>query len=259
MDDLSNEVALEKAKANQEIAKAVSKGIDLSEKLGPFISKVLGEPIESAIGIVGDRLKFMRYERQLRIMERVKEINSNKGIHGYELPIPPKLAIPILENASLELDNELQNYWINLMSSCQDRETQPLVRSAYIDVIKQLEVVDGKILQLLFNSYNRYYNGVVIDDYIQANKITILPAEGDHYRSPTAFAFSKYSILEKIKITESEYENAIDNLMRVQCICSEVIKIPFPDLRGGELNSNRGYESICMTAFGVQFVTVCIK
>lgn len=56
---------VESAKAIQEVAKATQKGIDVSEKLGGFLAKVFGGPMEELAGMVGDKLRVMRWERKL--------------------------------------------------------------------------------------------------------------------------------------------------------------------------------------------------
>ncbi len=114
---------------------------------------MLGEPIETATGILGDKLKFMRWERQIRLVDKVHQINKKRGIEGKEIPVSPKLAIPMLENASLEENDILQDLWAKLMSSAQGEFTSAAVRSAFIDIIKQLEVIDVRLLDSLFNGY----------------------------------------------------------------------------------------------------------
>lgn len=99
--------AIESAKATQEVAKAAQKGIDASEKLGSFLAKIFGGPMEELAGIVGDKLRVMRWERQVRLIDRVEEINRSRNISGKEVPVAPKLAIPVIENASLEENDTL--------------------------------------------------------------------------------------------------------------------------------------------------------
>jgi len=239
---MTNEI-IETAKATQEVAKATKKGLEVAEKLGGFFAKVLGEPVETAAGILGDKLRFMRWERQIRIVDRAEEINSKRGISGKEIPVPPKLAIPIIENASLEENDYLQDLWVKLLSSAQGHETSGSVRAAFIDIIKQLEVIDVRLLNLIFNSYSKA---------VSENVIT--PES-----SPTKVAFPKTEIIKHLGISEKIYENSVDNLMRVRCLCSEVKIIQGIGLGGEKPTIDKGYESICITSLGVGFVLACIK
>lgn len=238
---MSDEI-IETAKATQEVAKATTKGLEVSEKIGGFVAKVLGEPIETAAGILGDKLKFMRWERQNRLVDRVNEINHQRGIEGKEIPVPPKLAIPIIENASLEENDLLQDLWAKLISSAQSKESSSSVRSAFIDIIKQLEVIDVLLLSAMFDGY-----------------VNAVGKESIHSQSPSRIAFSKQNIMSALKINDQTYEDAVDNLMRVRCIRSEVKVMGGISMGGESATIDKGYDSLCLTSLGVRFVIACVK
>ena len=238
---MTNEI-IETAKATQEVAKATTKGLEVSEKVGGFFAKVLGEPIEIATGILGDKLKFMRWERQVRLVDQVQKINQDRGIEGKEIPVAPKIAIPIIENASLEENDLLQDLWAKLMSSSQGKESSTEVRSAFIDIIKQLEVIDVQILNAMFDGY-----------------VNAVGRKNIHKETPRKISFSKTDIMNALQISEYIYEDAIDNLMRVRCVCSEV-KVMNSFSAGGEsMTVDKGYDSLNLTSLGVRFVVACIK
>ena len=50
----------EVARAAAETSKFGTKALETTEKLASFVAKVFQEPIESAVGMIGDRLKFFR-------------------------------------------------------------------------------------------------------------------------------------------------------------------------------------------------------
>ena len=233
---------IETAKATQEVAKATVKGLEVSEKVGGFFAKVLGEPIETATGMLGDKLKFMRWERQVRLVDRVQQINHDRGIEGKEIPVLPKLAIPLIENASLEENDLLQDLWAKLMSSAQGKDSQNVVRAAFIDIIKQLEIIDVLILSAMFESY------------VQA-----VGEENIHKETPRKISFSKTNIISALKIPDHRYEDSIDNLMRVRCICSELKVIGGINMGGESATIDKGYESLCLTSLGVRFIIACVK
>lgn len=233
---------VETAKATQEVAKTTVKGLEVSEKVGVFFAKVLGEPIETATGILGDKLKFMRWERQVRLIDQVQKINHDRGIEGKEIPVSPKLAIPIIENASLEENDLLQDLWAKLMSSAQGKDSSNAVRSAFIDIIKQLEVIDVQILNAMF------------DGYVKA-----VGRENIHNGTPRRISFSKTNIISVLKISEHVYEDSVDNLMRVRFVCSEVKVMGGISMGGESATIDKGYESLNLTSLGVRFVIACVK
>ena len=70
---MSDEIS-ETAKATQEVAKTTGKAIEAAEKLGCFVSRLVGEPFEEVSGMFTDRLRFMRWERLVRLVDRYYEI-----------------------------------------------------------------------------------------------------------------------------------------------------------------------------------------
>ena len=64
----------ETAKAIQEVAKTTGKAIDASEKFGTFFSRFAQGSLEQCMGIFEDKLKYMRWERQLRLIKRAETL-----------------------------------------------------------------------------------------------------------------------------------------------------------------------------------------
>lgn len=58
----------EEVKAVQEASKSVGKITKMAQQFCCFIAKYISGPLEQGIGIYEDKLKFIRYERQLLIL-----------------------------------------------------------------------------------------------------------------------------------------------------------------------------------------------
>lgn len=239
---MSGDEIAETAKATQEIAKTASKALEVADKLGGFVAKVIGEPLESAVGMLSDRLRFMRWERQLRMVDRCEEILRKRRIEGKTRPVPPKLALPIMENASLEENDQLQDLWANLLSSALDPSFEGTLRSAFIDIIKQLEIVDAHILSYLYHSYLN----------------SIKRKEISEEDSPSAIGWERNEITATLKISNSLYENSVDNLMRVRCVKPLVLKLSGIKAGKEPMTIDKGYDVICLTSLGKSFVEACM-
>lgn len=70
------------AKATQEVAKAAQAGIYATESLGKFTAALVKEPLEAIIGILTDRLKYVRWERQVRLLERMEQRVRERHLEG---------------------------------------------------------------------------------------------------------------------------------------------------------------------------------
>jgi hypothetical protein len=223
----------ESAKAAQEAAKTVRTGIEATQQLGRFVSRITTEPLDTVMGILNDKLQFMRWERKLRLAERGRELLRERGIEGPLRPVPFKLAVPIVENASLEDNNELQDLWANLLASAVDPKFDGLVRSAYIDIIKQFEVVDVHLLNAVYESYHQW-----LEERLRGGK----EAGGGYYSSRHHKVY-KNDIIERLGLSSSVYDDSTDNLIRVRCVGLYFY-------HSGEL---------FITSLGVHFVEACTR
>lgn len=275
----SAKAAQESAKAVQEIAKTTKAGIEATEKLGSFVSRIIAEPTDTVVGMLTDRLKYMRWERQQRLTQRAKEFIKDRNIIGALKVVPPKIALPIIENASLEENDELQDLWAYLIASAVDPNYEGQIRAAYINIIKQLEVNDVHILRLVYAYYksrNEY------DDADHSDEVT---ASTSNDIEPQYMPLNMEYIVNELGIGESAYKESIDNLIRVRCIASFIghksVWVPRKEQNFTSLSpsmsivSRQGisakfktdmvrfsvahiYDRVCITRLGVSFAKACM-
>ncbi len=194
----------ESAKAVTETVKLGTTLVEASERMGGFLSRILDEPITEAVGMFGDKLKFMRWKRKLRIVDEVNRILDERGVKSTR-PIPPKLAIPILEQASLEENDELQDIWCNLIANSLDPNFKMEIRYSFIEIIKNLTTLDARILKHVYETTTEINN---------QNKTTrFIPYPIDFYQ-----------IAERVQASYIETELSLNNLQRVQCLWDNDIK-----------------------------------
>ena len=205
------------SKAIEEGSKALTKGLEIGEKLGPFIVGVTRN--SSLVGLVTDKLKFFRAEKQFEMAKKYIERYGNQLMK----PIPPKFLIPILENGSLEDDNNLQDIWVNLLGSFTNENYKDERRMAYIDIIKSLNSLDANILKEIYEI-----------NLVKNNKEII--------------NITKNNLSEKIRNENSKesIDLSVDNLYRVLCI------------REAAVLTDESGEVFCLSKLGEKFVEACI-
>ncbi|WP_162559899.1 hypothetical protein [Methylobacterium radiodurans] len=113
----------EEAKAVQEIAKASGKAIDASREAGGFIARFIEGPFAIASDIVQDRLRYARWERQQRLMVRAKEFLQEAGLTEPSRRLALNIAVPLLEAASLEENDELQDTWAKILVNAANADS----------------------------------------------------------------------------------------------------------------------------------------
>lgn len=130
-----------------EIIAAMAKGTveGLTAPLPEFLRKLLG-PAAKELGLtLKDEVRFFRFQRRQRLLARAQEM-FEKAQKEPE-PLPPKLIIPILENGSLEEDDELQDRWAALLVNSSPSRVMP----AAPEILRQLTALDVFLLQLCFD------------------------------------------------------------------------------------------------------------
>jgi|ERR1051326_996201 hypothetical protein len=252
---MNNEIS-ESAKAVQEVAKTTNVAIEATKQLGGFVSRIIDEPLEAVVGILADRLKFIRAERQFRLVDRWGQIMQERKIGPTLRIVPPKLALPIIENASIEENDELQDLWANLLASAVDPNFKGILRSAYIDIIKQLEVNDVHVLNFIYSKYKE--NNLTYREGLKLNP----RSNTDAYADPNKVPVLMRHILASTKIGSQEYKESVDNLIRVRCIASHIEDEQIRTEVEGKLIAKTVrfthiYNLVCMTPLGISFAEAC--
>ena len=271
----------EESKAVQELAKTTGQAIKTLEKIGGFFARIMKESIDATCGMMADTLKFKRWQRQLSLIDKVEREIVKRGLTDRIRPVPAKLAIPIFQGASLEEDESLHDIWANLLVTALDPSCEN-PRSSFIDIIRQLEPIDVRMLNFIYGRYlikykqshTRIENGIEQQiDIVLKNK-----KHGDvqKYRKlrmerfltsnpPTKFSIRDSEILATLGIDSNIYWNSIDNLIRQRLISSYIendeIPMGIKDDVGNDyqipMSYNYGYKFVCLTALGASFVKAC--
>jgi hypothetical protein len=145
----TNEI-IEASKATQELAKTSTKALETAEKLGGFISTYIGGPLEQAMGIFEDKLKYIRWERQERLFLRAEKFLKEEGSARLTRPLPLKYAVPLLSAASLEDDDGLQDVWAKLLLNFTIETSSIEASRTYIDILERLSPLEVQIINAVY-------------------------------------------------------------------------------------------------------------
>lgn len=227
----TEEQVSETAKAVQEVAKATGKAIDAGEKFGGFISQFIAGTLEQGMGIFEDKLKYMRWERQVRLMQRADQLLKEIGLNKPTRPIPLKLVVPLLEAASIEDDDSLQDLYARLLVNAANGASRINLQRAYISVLEQLTPLDASLLQKIYSlSYQEtQHNGVEVGKLPQEVSIGKDDGKEDDLPEPS----------DDVKL-------ALANLARLGCVVIQ------KSCGGGEL-----FKKVNPTLLGKSFIEAC--
>lgn len=139
----------EQAKATQEVAKASQAAIEAIRDVSRYFGRFAEGPLEQAAGMLEDRLRFMRFEQAVRFQKRAIELMEESGLEKATRPVPLNFIVPVLEAASLEEDDNLQEVWAKLLVNAVDAESTSTPRHAYISMLKDMTPFDAQLLRVI--------------------------------------------------------------------------------------------------------------
>jgi hypothetical protein len=272
----------EQAKATQEIAKTTGKFAEIAEKVGGFVSKVIGGAGNQVGGILEDWTRYYRYKNLLIIADKVEALHAQRNIEGKTTPIPPRVAIPMLESASLEDDEILQTVWARLIANSTDPNFKEALHPGYVEIIKQMSPDEAIILIsfLKLKTYPVLFTNHVSEKYCNSGRGSS-PAE----RLRTVFQDyeTSYQIIYKVyqehcmALTLKVPDDSrvyIDNLLRLRIVelghdftgetqddlgmfISRMLHPSESDTT--RISAPARDEYLQMTSFGQGFVAACIS
>jgi hypothetical protein len=113
------------------------------------IVKTIAGPAAEELGmVIRDKVKEYRFKRQVRFFTTVKQLCAAAGIKPKAVNMP--LLMDILDRASMEPDDDLQDLWANLLANAADPNYKGLITTAFPDMLKQIPKDEALFLEDLY-------------------------------------------------------------------------------------------------------------
>ena len=135
----------DESKAVEEVAKATGKAIDATREFGGFIAKYAGHSLEQAMGLVEDKFRYMRWERQVRLVERAAAFLKERGLPAPSRTVPLQVMIPLIQAGSIEEDDWMQDRWAALLVNAADASIDTEVRRAFVSILEGLSAFEAHL------------------------------------------------------------------------------------------------------------------
>jgi hypothetical protein len=201
---------------------STQKALELAK---PFLEKIVNPPLEELGLLFQDHVRFWRLKRQLQMVNKASKLVEEFNIPTKEVPL--KILAPLLENASLEEDDNLQDMWAKLLVNYADARLN-YETSVFPYLLSQLSLKEAKALE--------------------AHSNTII--EWGYKRD---IHFSSYSV----------NETELANLVRLGILRS-ISKLKVIDSHRRDVDYEIKEETFSspeykITALGIQFILACTK
>jgi|ERR1017187_9001138 hypothetical protein len=124
--------------------------------LESFFSKVVGATGEIIANSLLDRYNGRRAVNLAKVVARAQERARENGLDPSKIPL--KVIHPLIENASLEEDVDLQNMWANLLYAASDQTVSPKPYPAFVEVMKQLSREEARLFNAMWDVLEPLYD-----------------------------------------------------------------------------------------------------
>jgi len=226
-----------------------------------LIEKLFGGCAEELGGMWQDALQVRRFNRRLKLYKRTMEMIEKAGFEPRQ--IPDKIWVPVLQAASLEDDEALQDRWAALLANAANPIRDALIHPCFSDILSQLTgpeavlleaMADSVLAQLMKTCHEDICPSAFMDEaklgsftdlcrlYVD---VGLIPASDVRYLGPN----NDYPNFEGWS-QKSLFVTTLDNLMRLSLIEN------YPTLEGKKFATLEDGE-YRMTALGFEFVSAC--
>jgi hypothetical protein len=110
-----------------------------AEKALDFIEKVMAGPIIEGTGIFTDKVKYWGFKNQVDIIQKARNYLKAKGIDTPK-KIPIKDVTTLLEYASFEENEMMQNSWASLLANTLNSDNKFNACHIFSQILNQLSV-----------------------------------------------------------------------------------------------------------------------
>lgn len=124
----------------------VEKGIDLAKD---FLGKLISPAVEETGLLIKDQISSWRFKNQIKVLNKAKDYCEKHNIAPKQVSF--KLICPLLEYASLEEEEILQDKWSILISNLVDSE-QNIENHVFPYILSQLSLNEYEALEKSFLS-----------------------------------------------------------------------------------------------------------
>lgn len=134
-------------------------------------------------------------------MHNTEEKLQKKGIKITRV-VPPKIALPLLEYATIEHEDDLHELWENLLASALDPSKEEIKRM-YVSVLGELSAKDAHALKRLYAEW-LYWDGREVPDHRRNKEHRYSSGIGTE-NDESAVLFYRLGLILPVHVTVEEY------------------------------------------------------
>lgn len=162
------------------------------DAVNKFFSGIVPEFIKDGVGILSDQLKFWRWKNQVSIIKNAQAKIESSGLTKKQIPL--KVLVPIIQNSSLEEEDNMQEKWANMLANAATGRID--ISPNYAGILNELSTIEVKLLEQI------YKESMKETDY--------------HKRKNIQFDTSK--VIKFLSVDDQKIDLIIENLYRLNLL-----------------------------------------
>jgi hypothetical protein len=215
------------------------------QPLGDMLRKIVG-PLADEIGEgMGVVARHYRYKLALKMYQKTERMLTDAGINPRA--VPPRLFLPMIENASMQDDEDLHTRWAALLANAA--ASPDSVHPSFIEVLRQLTPKDAQLLDELYDSCMQKQRNSV-----QPWVRTITYAERERRMAAGENPEEQFQNLTRLGLIDTEYE-LDDSKIKVK-FPARGARWPLTGALGAKVDAKLDSDDY-LTDFAFRFVRAC--
>lgn len=151
-----NDPVSESAKATQKVAEAYVETLKIGRDVGGWFNRLFESGLKATVGrrwadveiekqIAGRIYSWARLEL---LFHKTEQKLRKKGVTQFRF-LPPKLMLPLLENATMEDEDDLHSLWAQLLATSLDSQGEEVHRK-FVSILSDLTSADALVLSQIW-------------------------------------------------------------------------------------------------------------
>lgn len=191
---------------------AVEKGLDMARS---FLSKLISPAVEEAGLLIKDRITYWRFRNQVKVLNKAQVYCVKNNISTKAISL--KLMVPLLENASLEEDEFMQDKWAVLLGNLVD-SSQNIENHVFPYLLSQISISEFTVLEETLKSRNTR---------IEALNNEIKTFEEEHWKFVETYNSDRTNLMREIELRRNNNILNPKNYIPIQDLESSLKHIRF--------------------------------
>ena len=234
--------------------------MEMVSRAEKVFSLLVGPAFREAGESLADQIRFFRFKNQIRILDRAEKFLRERNLNSKRLPL--KVIAPLLENCSLEDDEEIQVKWAKLIANVLTIDNNVYFEQNCVSILSRISNIESKVLDKVVSNYH----AEICERPFWIDSIKGDPREKE--RALSIVSISTFSLTKSMGIEKRNLLAYLSNLVSLG-----VIKWEVPDVEvDAEKNSDNPSEQdidvnvsvtdsdkVKLTELGYGFWEVCNK